>query len=214
MPVPDASNLVEGAAANLRDQLLELGVSARLAPGGPPLRPLRSPIYGQEADCTLDVLEGPIRWINVAVWVPLGAASDEPRHAYYVRHGIPDTRLADLPRTVDVSLTPLRGFPIIGRVTGMTWRGKDGGSGLLRHLNADLALREVVFKEWGSRITSPLGQNPMWISARHEQPFWLLSTPYPTYFVYPGPTPQGLTKTLWDSYQAVAVRLLEFPLPP
>ena len=200
-----AASLVEDATNELFEQLRGFGAQISYATKRPPLKRLDSRLFGLEDQRFIDVDDSPIQWINVVVWVPRLATKD---WSFYIRYGIPDSRLVTKSLKVNVSLILSRSFPHFGKITGLQWKGNDSGLGIIQHLNSDLQIKEAILMDLGDWSPPFWVENPLWILARPSpEAYWLIVTPY----YYPGR--RGFpSRELWYCYQKIAGQLLLTPI--
>ena len=91
----------------------------------------------------IDILEGPIKWINVT-------KRDGSQHSppqWWIVLCIPDERLPSIHDaahdTIEISTVRRKLFPLFGKVVDVTWTGEDHGAGLARTLSHDAAVKKL-----------------------------------------------------------------------
>lgn len=142
----------------------------------------------------IEIADGPIRWINLAEveqWEP------PPTSTTYAFYGVPDSRISSglsykRKSGVGISTVRVRAFPLTGRIVDLSWKGKDGGLGIIRRLSRDDSLKVPIIESRDIAI----GADP-------EIRCWFLKT-------------QGWhapSLVLWRRYQSIAGHLLETPIP-
>ena len=122
----------------------------------------------------IDILEGPIRWVNV-IKRTTGQTSD-----YYIKYGVPDSRLRSNSQKIEIKSTVKRG--------DLQWKGKDAGFGIIDRLNSDLLLKNPI----------KYAKVQVKIHAYATPGCWIISTDP---FKYP-------SEELWSCHQSVAQHLL------
>ncbi len=123
---------------NLAYALNLLGVRAELAERGRAEERIHS--SWRRSLGVIDILEGPIRWINVT-------KRDGSQHSppqWWLVLCIPDDRLT--PNLDGVSLRTARkkSFPLFGKVTSVTWTGDEYGAGLIATLTDDQLIKQLA----------------------------------------------------------------------
>ena len=124
-----------------------LGVDGRLAQRGR-LEEKAGPLSGCDSVGLIDVLQGPIRWLNVA-------ACNSPYSSmtgHRILCGVPDSDLTQsLPRA-KIRPVLVRQVPIVGKVVALRWKGKDHAKGVMDSLDNDSSLKQLMLganKEMG-----------------------------------------------------------------
>ena len=185
--------------------LCAIGVPATLAEGAPLEENLESGHPGlrqflphRESLGLIDTAEWPIRWVNiVGISGTIGLSDQTPYGYYVIEYGAPDSR--DMP---EVSLSPVfaRRFRAFGRVTGVTWHGKDSGLGIIDRLNGDDSTK-------GALRTSKGIRGGLSIRAVPEHRCWVIAETWGESLGL-GLSPPAPSAELWSCYQAIARHLL------
>jgi hypothetical protein len=146
----------------------------------------------------INISAGPIQWVitekgfdEPVTWAWGGAV------IYTSHYGVPDPKIQPSFPKVRLTSKRIKRFGLVGKVTGLRWRGEDFGLGLVDRLNGDPALAIAI-------IT---GRGGLDIRVHPKHGCWTLTTGRNG-----GPPIPSLE--LWDSYQTVARQLLATPMPP
>ena len=126
-----------------RDELAyvlnSLGVKAEMAERGRAEEQVANSWY-QRSLGVIDILEGPIRWINIL-------KKDRGKHngpRWWVVLGIPDDRLTSTRLEVKIKTVREKSFPLFGKVVDVIWKGYDGGNGLVDTLSGDAPVKALA----------------------------------------------------------------------
>ena len=128
-----------------RDELLDalnaLGVPASLIERDTPSENRRKPTWAR-AQGAIDLTDGPIQSINV--FKRDGSRYSAPKWwaVLFILEGRPLSGSGP----VSVKTVRKRSFPQLWKITDVTWTGEDGGSGLLRTLINDSAVRHMAMR--------------------------------------------------------------------
>ena len=68
--------------------------------------------------------------------------------------GIPDDGVALNTEQIKIKTKRKKSFPLFGKVIGVTWKGKDGSTGLAKTLSDDLSTDEVAARVGNLEIKS------------------------------------------------------------
>jgi len=180
-----SEKLRDHARDELCTSLQALGIQAQLSERGRPEEDITSSKRflgdGSKSLGIIDILEGPIRWLNVKKqvqdedgWVIAGAE-------HWVECGIPDTKVQPGFSEVRLKLKRTKKFPLLGRVVRTRWDGKDFGTGVRNRLNQDITVINVQIK---------IGAYPQYCC-------WILTA-----------DKISIPSELWDYYQRIAKHLL------
>jgi len=166
--------------------LQTFGVRAQIAPPGLPEEEI-----GIGSSLLIDILEGPIRWVNVRKETTSSGQPGGESTSYYTDYGIPDFRLGpDLSR-LRIHSVRIKTFPLIGKVIDLQWKGKDYGLGIIGHLSSDDSIKPPMMRGRDVKI-----------STNSDHRCWILSTK----------TWQAPSKELWECYQTIGRHLVaEWP---
>ena len=118
---------------DLADSISSLGVQASLAQRGLNEEKFQKFWIFKRSLGIIDIADGPIRWINYL-------KKDQSQHSppkWWVVFGIPDERPISATRKIKMKTIRKKTFPLFGKVTDVTWRGNDQGTGLLSVLSDD-----------------------------------------------------------------------------
>ena len=139
---------------------------------------------------TVDITDGPIRWLNVMEQqYDSGPPGGLTRTITFTRYGVPDQKLSmSLPAIKIKPKLKKRGLLGAGGAVDMQWKGKDGGLGIIDRLNSDISLKSPIMNARGD------------VEIRAYRPYgcWVIRTG--------GYLP--LNKKLWNCYQVIAHHLL------
>ncbi len=122
---------------NLAYALNLLGVRAELAERGRAEEQIHS--SWRRSLGVIDILEGPIRWINVT-------KRDGSQHSppqWWIILCIPDERPPSIHDTIEISTVRRKLFPLFGKVVDVTWTGDDQGAGLAGTLSRDPTVKKL-----------------------------------------------------------------------
>ena len=164
--------------------LQSLGIDAQLAPRGSAQEKLYARSLG-----VIDIVEGPIRWVNVLKASYPDANDDVDRYLVY---GVPDPKIQSGFPKVGVESVSVRNFPLFGRFIGVRWKGEDFGLGIVEHISQNIVARE--FFESTREGSFEIRACPDWRC-------WILKVEVVL----------DLSKQEWDSYQSIARHLLGTP---
>ena len=98
----------------------------------------------------IDLPEGPVRWINI---IKKDRQKDSPP-MWWINHCIPDERPISGSREIDVKTVRKKSFPLLGKVIGVDWKGKDHSTGLVNRLSYDQATKDLATRIGNIRIRS------------------------------------------------------------
>lgn len=171
---------------NLAHALNSLGVRAEMAERGREEEKVHNAWWNRSLG-VIDLSEGPIRWINV---IKKDQSKESPP-MWWVNFCIPDERPISGGREIDVKTVRKKSFPLVGRVIGVEWRGKDHSTGLINRLTYDQAAKDLAtrrgnvrirsyeneFQGWTLQIESRLEPNRQDWNAIQDIAEYLLSTP-------------------------------------
>lgn len=90
----------------------------------------------------IDIEDGPIDWINI---LKKDRSKDSPPK-WWIILGIPDERLTSSLRDIKIKTVRKKSFPLFGKVVDVTWKGKDGGTGLTRVLSQDQEVKALAHR--------------------------------------------------------------------
>ena len=173
--------------------LQALGIQAEMSERGRP----EERIYAGLANRSLgviDIVEGPIRWVNcITAWfASVDMDSDMPEYLVY---GVPDPKVQSGFPKVRVKAVAVRTLPIFGKVKRVRWKGNDFGLGIKEHLSQN------VMEPIGLLESLHIGSFE--IRAHLDRGCWTL-------IARDVLTP---SKGEWDFYLSVASYLVETSLP-
>ena len=100
----------------------------------------------------IDISEGAIKWINILK----KDRSDKSPPKMWVVMGIPDDGVALNTEQIKIKTKRKKSFPLFGKVIGVTWKGKDGSTGLAKTLSDDLSTDEVAARVGNLEIKSQI----------------------------------------------------------
>jgi len=100
----------------------------------------------------IDISEGAIKWINILK----KDRSDKSPPKWWVVMGIPDDGVALNTEQIKIKTKRKKSFPLFGKVIGVTWKGKDGSTGLAKTLSDDLSTDEVAARVGNLEIKSQI----------------------------------------------------------
>ena len=126
----------------LVDALNALGVRASMVERGTAAENRRKPTWARALGAVDLPDGGPIRSINV--FKRDGSQYSAPK--WWAALYVPDERRFSRSRPVSVKTVRKRSFPQFWRITDVTWSGEDVGTGLLRTLSNDRAVRRMVMR--------------------------------------------------------------------
>ena len=98
----------------------------------------------------IDISEGPIRWINV---VKKDGGKDSPPR-WWIVLCIPDEKPISGHQEINIKTVRKKTFPLFGKVTDVTWKGRDHRTGLVDFLSNDQAVKELATKIGNLKIRS------------------------------------------------------------
>ena len=90
----------------------------------------------------IDILGEPVEWINVT---KRDGSQHSPPQWWNVLF-IPDERIASIRAPVEIDTVRRKSFPLFGKITGVTWKGDDGGTGLMTTLANDPTVKKLSVK--------------------------------------------------------------------
>ena len=137
--------------------LRSLGVDAEMAERGRPEEKVGKSLLRRSLGL-LDIRDGPISAINVI-------KQDRSQHSppfWWAVLLIPSQLPGAVDHPVEVSTRRLKSFPLLGKITGIEWRGEDFGAGLLDALNQDRKLVELVKRVGDFEIRSHANEFNGW----------------------------------------------------
>ena len=143
----------------------------------------------------IDILEGPIQWVNVRRGANLQVKftyTYKDTYTYYLDYAIPDDRLGPNSPKVKIHSKLVQKY-FIGRAIDQHWKGKDYGLGIITQLNADATLKDPL------------------IHFFKQGPYYLFEIrTYPKYgcWILSHRTIANIPRELWDFYQRIAQHLL------
>ena len=183
--------------------LPSLGIDARVAPRGRPEEEIYTGADDEGSLGVIDIVEGPIRWINVTWGTRASVALDTSWVDVYhsLVFGVPDPKVRSGFPEVRLNAIPVRErerFWLSGRVIRVRWEGEDFGLGIVEHLSQNIQLPTASLESIGE-----VGYD-FEIRARPDHGCWIL-------------TVEGVlapSKQEWDCYQSIASALLAMPLQP
>ena len=123
----------------LADALNALGVRASLIERGTPSENRRKPTWARALGA-IDLTDGPIQSINV--FKRDGSRYSAPK--WWAVLFIPEERPLSGSGPVLMKTVRKRSFPRLWKIVDVTWTGEDVGSGLLRTLTNDRAVRHMA----------------------------------------------------------------------
>ena len=126
---------------DLARSLNSLGIRANLAERGRPEEKIENSWY-QRSLGIIDIPEGSVRWINI---LKKDANRNSPP-LWWVILCMPDRRPVPSYKAVDIKTVRKKTFPLVGRVTDVTWKGDDNHTGLCEVLSADEAVKSLAKK--------------------------------------------------------------------
>ena len=179
--------------------MLRLGIDARVAPRGRPEEEIYTGPDDEGSLGVIDIVEGPIRWVNVTWGTRFSVALDTGWWDVYhsLVYGVPDPKIQSAFLKVRVKAIYDTHF-ITGRATWRGWEGEDFGLGIVQYLSQNVLVARAL------TASSGYGRESFEIRARPDRGCWIL-------------TVEGVrapSKQEWDCYQAIASHLLGTPLPP
>ena len=98
----------------------------------------------------IDISVGAIKWINILK----KDRSDKSPPKWWVVMGIPDDGVVSSAEEIKIKTKRKKSFPLFGKVIGVTWKGKDGSTGLAKTLSDDLSTDEVAARVGNLEIKS------------------------------------------------------------
>ena len=165
-----------------------LSIHAAMAERGRPEEKIQD-TWMNRSQGIIDVLEGPIRWINCLKHD--GSQYIPPQ--WWTVFGIPDKRRFSEQRAVKIKTVRSKSFPLFGKVVNVSWKGEDHATRLISDLTNDPAVKSFVKKTGDVEIES------------HAEGFQGWTVQVNGKF---SPTQQN-----WDIVQKIAERLLSCPQP-
>lgn len=135
----------------------------------------------------IDILEGPIRWVNVR-----RVSHGQYRTDYYTDYGVPDARLGHSSPKLRIHSVRVRSFPLFGRVIDLRWEGTDFHREIISRLSMEYSIKSPIMKS-----------GDVTIEIHGIRKCWTISTM----------TSRAPSKELWDCYQTIAQHLLSAWLP-
>ena len=97
----------------------------------------------------IDVLKGPIRWINVAECHGNAAPEAQLGTGYRILCGVPISNLGQGFPRAKISAVLVKEFPIVGTVVDVRWKGEDHGTGVIGSLDDDSSLKSLWLEAVG-----------------------------------------------------------------
>jgi len=161
--------------------LQTFGVRAQIAPPGLPEEEI-----GIGSSLLIDILEGPILWVNVREKTSSSGHGDV-NYSYYTEYGVRDYRLGPELTRLRIHSVRIKTFPLIGKVIDLQWKGKDYGLGIIGHLSSDNSIKPLI-----------MSSRDVKIYANSDYRCWILSTK----------TWHAPSEEIWNCYQAIARHLL------
>ena len=132
------------ARDNLTVSLNVIGVQAAISGRGRSEEKIENSWY-QRSLGIIDIAEGPVRWINVL-------KKDRGKHdppKWWLVLCIPDENLVAFHHGIKIKTVRRKTFPLFGKIIDVTWKGQDGGTGLVDKLSSDVAIK-VLAKRIGN----------------------------------------------------------------
>ena len=179
-----ADKTAKGWRSKERDKLCahlrDLGIEAQMAELGRMEEGIGEGIGGGHSRGLIDIIDGPIRWVNLRTETTANYASS------YIEYGVPVAK--GLQARIEVRSIRVKTFPLVGKVVDVRWRGDDLGLGIINRLNGNISTKDLRVLNRDVKIrTFP------------EHGCWIISTE-----TYVGPSEE-----LWSCYQAIAQQLLD-----
>ena len=134
---------------NLINALNSLGVKAEMAERKRAEEKVHNAWWNRSLG-VIDLPEGPVRWINI---IKKDRQKDSPP-MWWINHCIPDERPISGSREIDVKTVRKKSFPLLGKVIGVDWKGKDHSTGLVNRLSYDQATKDLATRIGNIRIRS------------------------------------------------------------
>ena len=169
--------------------LRALGIQAQMSGRGRPEEKILS--LGQQSLGVIEIVEGPIRWINVRTIPIVAIGLESERHTYELVYGVPDPKVQSGFPEVRLEAIDVIRWGLVS--IGVRWQGKDFGLRLIDRLNDDVSPKPIMDK------------CDLEIAANPEHSCWIVTAGTPGSFP---------SKVLWDCIQSLARHLLAMPVPP
>lgn len=140
----------------------------------------------------IDILQGPIRWVNVLKYQTHSGEGSRGYTYYFTDYGVHDPRLGPNSLRPEIKIC-VKQFLLFDPVVDLRWEGDDFGLGIVDRLNSDVSIMSLIMQ---------MSDLDVKIHAHHRHRCWIISTK----------TNDAPSKELWDCYQAIARHLLaEWP---
>lgn len=136
----------------------------------------------------IDILEGPIRWVNQKRSFSQGFLFSCEGPPNYIQFGIPDPRLRPVASDMQIQIESERSFKLVGNIVDLGWKGKGSALRVIDRMSRDISLKQLIIE---SCVL------PIYINAYGNYRCWIIETRYST-----------PTKENWSCYQAIARHLL------
>ena len=88
----------------------------------------------------IEVIEGPIKWINVLK----KDGSDKSPPRWWIVMGVDDNRVLSTSRKIQLKTIRKKNFPIFGKVTDVSWQGSDKDTNLSDRLSKNEATKSLA----------------------------------------------------------------------
>ena len=149
---------------NLTNALNSLGVKAEMAERERAEEKVHNGWWNRSLG-VIDLPEGPVRWINV---IKKDQSKESPP-MWWINHCIPDERPISGNREIDVKTVRKKSFPLLGKVIGVDWKGKDHSTGLVNRLSYDQATKDLATRIGNIRIRSYSKEFQGWTCAGGQE---------------------------------------------
>jgi len=165
----------------------------------------------------IDIAEGRIRQVIIEHQREFARGYYSPNFdesSLTIQFLVPDSRIGPEFPQVRIRSVRVRNFPVLGKVKGIRWKGKDKS-----FPTAGVALDVVARLSKDNSITAAVAKakSDITIEADHARGCWVFWKQMKAqYRPYAEEVLEllGPTRRQWDCYQAIASHLLGTPLPP
>ena len=168
--------------------LQNMGISAQMAERGRSEEEVGLRPYFKSLGL-IDIRESPISWINV-IRKRITHITE-----YFLNYCMPDSRLSQVSPEVLFKTSHKRKFLVFGKISDLTWEGKDSDTGIINQLNSDSVLKEAVINSKVVYTVTSYGKGG----------YWIISSSYTELNVNPTRSP---SEEEWYSCQLIAQHLL------
>lgn len=171
--------------------LQALGIPAQMSVRGRPEEKITSG-RGKSLG-VIDIAGSAIRWVNVKKRATSGGQYGGGGIYWYAEYGVPDPNMGLTYPSVNIESIRVKKIPLIGKVIGLRWKGKDFGLGILFRLTGDVSLAQPI-----------IASDDLEIEAYPEHGCYLLTVQRCS----------APSEMLWNCYQTIAGHLLARQVPP